>query len=176
METLLFGGAALLLVVALFGAWHGIQALRLASRLSGDSQKILRLAAWNLLEPLISTVISLPVGMWGIAWSFNCGMNGTRGCNQVLMGLIFLVPFISPFVLLLLPVWLHRARLLEPWHGMKISIVRFGVLRFVSIILVSFGFFFGYINYFFGAVGFAYLIFSLLEVSKIVRSIKTQFT
>ena len=174
MESLFLAGAVLLLGIAVFGAWHGVQAFKLASRSQAETRRVLRLASWNLLEPLISTIISLPVGMWGIAWWFNCGMNGTRGCNQILMGLIFLVPFISPLALLVVPVFLQRAKILEPWQSMKSRVVRLGLFRFASIILVTIGFFFIYINYLIITAGFAFLMYSLLEILKILRAIKPQ--
>ena len=174
MEIFLFAGAALLLLIAVFGAWHGVQAFRFASRLQHEARKVLQLSAWNMFEPLISSLIAFPFGMWGIAWSFNCGMNGTRGRNQILMGLIFLVPFISPVTFLLLPVLLPRSPMLEPWQSMKSRVVMFGLMRFASIILVAIGFFLPYINYLVVTAGFAFLIYSLLEVNKIVRSVKTQ--
>ncbi len=74
MEFIMFAGAALLLAVGLFGAWHGVQALRLAAKLQSESKRMLRLAGWNLLEPLISSRIAVPFAMWGLAWTFNCGI------------------------------------------------------------------------------------------------------
>ena len=174
MESLLFAGAALLLVVAVFGAWHGVQALRNAPKSQPDSRQILQLAGWNLLEPLISTLIAVPFAMWGLAWTFNCGMNGTRGCDKILTGLIWFVPFIMPIALLLLPVFLQRKSMLEPWRSNKSRIVRFGLIRFGLIVLTCVGFFFSYINYIIITAGFAFLVYSLLEIIKIVRSQKTQ--
>ncbi len=174
MESMLFAGAALLLVIALFGAWHGVQALRLAVKLQAESKRILQLAGWNLLEPLVSTLIAVPFAMWGLAWTFNCGMNGTRGCNKILTGLIWFVPFIMPVVLLLLPVFLQGSMMLEPWQSRKSRIVRFGLIRFVLILLSCSGFFFSYINYVILSAGFTFLIYSLLEITKIVQSQKTQ--
>lgn len=174
MEFILFAGAALLLAVGLFGAWHGVQALRLAAKMQSETKRILRLAAWNLLEPLISTLIAVPFAMWGLAWTFNCGMNGTRGCNKILTGLIWFVPFIVPIVLLLLPVVLQRKSMLEPWQSSKSKIVRFGLIRFGLILLSCVGFFFAYINYVIIGTGFGFLVYSLLEINNIVRSQKTQ--
>jgi hypothetical protein len=174
MESLLFAGAALLLVIALFGAWHGVQALRLAAKSQADSRRILQLAGWNLFEPFISTLIAVPFAMWGLAWTFNCGMNGTRGCNKILTGLIWFVPFIMPIVLLLLPVFLQRSPMSEPWQSSKSRVVNFGLIRFVLILLSCVGFFFSYINYVIISAGFAFLIYSLLEIIKIVRLQKTQ--
>jgi hypothetical protein len=174
MESLLFAGAALLLGIALFGAWHGIQILRLASRFQPETKRILRLAAWNLLEPIISVAIAIPFGMWGLAWTFNCGMNGTRGCDKFLTGIIWFVPFVSPILLLLLPVLLQRAPMLEPWQSIKTRIVRLGVIRFGLILLTCVGFFFTYINYVIVTAGFGFLVYSLLEIIKIVRSNTTR--
>lgn len=92
----------------------------------------------------------------------------------MLMGLLFLVPFISPLTVLVVPVFLQPARMLEPWQSMKSRVVMFGLMRFASIILVAIGFFLPYINYLVVTAGFAFLIYSLLEVNKIVRSVKTQ--
>jgi hypothetical protein len=174
MESLLLAGAVLLLAVALFGAWHGVQALRLAAKLQADSRRVLQLAGWNLLEPLISTSIAIPFGMWGLAWTFNCGMNGTRGCDKILTGLIWFVPFIAPVGLLLLPVFLQRKSMLEPWQSSKSRIVQLGAIRFVLIVLSCIGFFFSFINYVIISAGFAFLIYSLLEINKNVRSNVTQ--
>lgn len=174
MESLLFAGAALLLVVAVFGAWHGVQALRIATKSQPDSRRILQLAGWNLLEPLISTLIAVPFAMWGLAWTFNCGMNGTRGCDKILTGLIWFVPFIMPIVLLLLPVFLQGKSMLEPWQSNKARIVNFGVIRFILILLSCVGFFFSFINYIIISAGFTFLVYSLLEIIKMVRSQKTQ--
>jgi hypothetical protein len=171
---LLFFGAALLLSVGLYGAWHGIRALRLAAKIQGGSRRILQLAGWNLLEPLISTVIAVPFAMWGLAWTFNCGMNGTRGCNKILTGLIWFVPFIMPLALLVLPAFLQRLPMLEPWQSNKSRIVRFGLIRFGLILLSCIGFFFSYINYLIISVGFVFLVYSLLEISKIVQLQKAQ--
>lgn len=169
MESLLFAGAGLLLAVALFGAWHGVQALRIATKSQPDSRRILQLAGWNLLEPLISTLIAVPFAMWGLAWTFNCGMNGTRGCDQILTGLIWFVPFIMPIVLLVLPALLQRSLMLEPWQSSKSRVVNFGLIRFVLILLSCVGFFFSYINYVIISAGFAFLVYSLLEIIKIVQ-------
>jgi hypothetical protein len=174
MESILFAGATLLLAIALFGAWHGIQALRLASRCQSETKRILRLAGWNLLEPLFSTLIAVPFAMWGIAWTFNCGMNGTRGCDKILTGLIWFVPFVTPILLLLLPMFLQRKPMLEPWQSSKSRIVWFGVIRFVLIVLTCIGFFFTYINYVVITAGFVFLIYSLLEIVKIVQMQKNQ--
>jgi hypothetical protein len=171
---LLFAGTGLLLVVALFAAWHGVQALRLAAKLQADSRRVLQLAGWNLLEPLISTSIAIPFGMWGLAWTFNCGMNGTRGCDKILTGLIWFVPFVVPIVLLVLPAFLWRLPVLEPWQSSKSRIVQLGLIRFGLIVLSCVGFFFAYINYLIITAGFAFLIYSLLEINKIVRSNVTQ--
>ena len=174
MESLLFVGALLLLAVALFGAWHGVQALRFAAKLQLEPKRMLHLAGWNLLEPLISTTVAVPFAMWGLAWTFNCGMNGTRGCDKILTGLIWFVPFIMPIVLLLLPVFLQRSLMLEPWQSSKSRIVRFGLIRFVLIVLSCVGFFFNYINYVIISAGFAFLVYSLLEIIKIVQLQKAQ--
>ena len=174
MESLLFVGALLLLAVALFGAWHCVQALRFAAKLQLEPKRMLHLAGWNLLEPLISTTVAVPFAMWGLAWTFNCGMNGTRGCDKILTGLIWFVPFIMPIVLLLLPVFLQRSLMLEPWQSSKSRIVRFGLIRFVLIVLSCVGFFFNYINYVIISAGFAFLVYSLLEIIKIVQLQKAQ--
>jgi hypothetical protein len=174
MESILFAGAALLLAIALFGAWHGVQTLRLANRNQVEAKRLLRLAGWNLLEPLISTVIAVPFAMWGLAWTFNCGMNGTRGCDKFLTGIIWFVPFVTPVLLLLLPVILQRKPMLEPWQSLKTRFVWFGVIRFVLIVLACIGFFFTYINYVVITAGFVFLIYSLLEIVKIVQSHKNQ--
>jgi hypothetical protein len=170
----LFLGTALLLAVAFFGAWHGVQAFRLASKTLPEPKRVLQLAGWNLLEPLISTAVAVPFAMWGLAWTFNCGMNGTRGCNKILTGLIWFVPFIVPIVLLLLPVVFQRKSMLEPWQSSKSRIVRFGLIRFGLILLSCVGFFFAYINYLIISVGFAFLVYSMLEIGKIVRASMTQ--
>jgi hypothetical protein len=174
MELILVAGAGFLLAVALFGAWHGVNTLRLAAKLPSESRRVLQLAAWNLLEPLITTLIAVPFAMWGLAWTFNCGMNGTRGCNKILTGLIWFVPFIMPIFLLLLPaIWQHKS-MLEPWQSAKSRIVRFGLVRFVLIVLSCIGFFLSYVNYIIISAGFVFLIYSLLEIIKIVASQKTQ--
>jgi hypothetical protein len=170
----LFLGTALLLAVAFFGAWHGVQAFRMASNTLPEPKRVLQLAGWNLLEPLISTAVAVPFAMWGLAWTFNCGMNGTRGCNKILTGLIWFVPFIVPIVLLLLPVVFQRKSMLEPWQSSKSRIVRFGLIRFGLILLSCVGFFFAYINYLIISVGFAFLVYSMLEIGKIVRASMTQ--
>jgi hypothetical protein len=172
VETWIFSSVAALLIAGCFGAWHGVQTLKSSSRYRAETRRILRLAAWNLLEPLISTLLTIPVGMWGIAWSFNCGMNGTRGCNQILMGLIFILPFISPLTLLLLPAIVQRPKMLEPWQSVKTKIVSFGVLRFASIVLVSVGTFLAYINYLIALSGFIFLVYSIFQINKLVDSIK----
>jgi hypothetical protein len=174
MESLLFAGAALLIMIALFGAWHGIQTLRLASRFQTEARRVLRLAGWNLLEPLISTAIAVPFAMWGLAWTFNCGMNGTRGCDKFLTGIIWFVPFITPILLLLLPVFFQRSAMLEPWQSIKTRIVQLGAIRFGLILLTCVGFFFSYINYVIITAGFGFLIYSLLEIIKLVRSNTTR--
>jgi hypothetical protein len=171
---LLFAGVALLLAVALFSAWYGVQALRRAAKSQPESKRILQLAGWNLLEPLISTAIAVPFAMWGLAWTFNCGMNGTRGCNKILTGLIWFVPFIMPIVLLLLPVVFQRTPRLEPWQSIKSRVVNFGLIRFGLILLSCVGFFFAYINYIIITAGFAFLVYSLLEIIKIVQPQKIQ--
>jgi hypothetical protein len=135
MESLFFAGAALLLSIALFGAWHGIQALQLAAKIQGGSRRLLQLAGWNLLEPFISTLVAVPFAMWGLAWTFNCG---------------------------------------EPWQSGKSRIVQLGLIRFVLIILTCVGFFFAYVNYVIVTAGFVFLIYSLLEIIKIVQSNVTQ--
>jgi hypothetical protein len=173
---LLFAGAGLLLIVALFGAWHGIQALRLAAKFQAESKRILQIAGWNLLEPLMSTLVAVPFAMWGLAWTFNCGMNGTRGCDKILTGLIWFVPFIMPIFLLLLPVFLQQSPILEPWQSQKTRISNFGLIRFVLILLSCIGFFFSYINYVIISAGFAFLVYSLLEIVKIVQLQKTVVT
>jgi hypothetical protein len=173
MESLLFVGAVFLIAIAFFGAWHGIQTLRLASKGQTETRRILRLAGWNLLEPLISTVIAVPFALWGLAWTFNCGMNGTRGCDKFLTGIIWFVPFVTPILLLLLPVFFQRSAMLEPWQSVKLRIVQLGVIRFVLIVLTCVAFFYTYINYLVITAGFAFLIYSLLEVINIVRSSKT---
>jgi hypothetical protein len=175
MESLLFLGAALLLVIALFGAWHGVQALRLVAKLQSESKRVLQLAGWNLLEPLISTMIAVPFAMWGLAWTFNCGMNGTRGCDKILTAVIWFVPFFMPILLLLLPMFLQRKSMLEPWQTMKTRIVKLGLARFGLILLTCVGFFFAYINYLIISAGFVFLVYSLLEIIKIIKSNKTQF-
>ncbi len=174
MELLLFAGAALLLAIALFGAWHGVQALRFAAKIQADSKRVLQLAGWNLLEPLISTTVAVPVAMWGLAWTFNCGMNGTRGCDKILTGLIWFVPFIMPIVLLVLPALFQRSLMLEPWHSNKSRVVKLGLIRFGLILLSCVGFFFAYINYVIITAGFAFLVYSLLEIIKIIQLKKTQ--
>lgn len=169
---LLFLGAGLLLAVALFGAWQGVQAFRRAQNSQLESKRILQLAGWNLLEPLISTLIAVPFAMWGLAWTFNCGMNGTRGCDKILTALIWFVPFIMPIALLLLPVFSRRSPMLEPWQALKSRIVRFGLIRFALILLSCIAFFFSYINVFIISAGFVFLIYSLLEIIKIAQSHK----
>jgi hypothetical protein len=174
METLLFVGGVLLVAIAILGAWHGIQALRLSAKIQGGSRRLMRLAGWNLLEPLISTIVAVPFAIWGLAWTFNCGMNGTRGCNKILTGLIWFVPFIVPIVLLVLPVLLQRSPMLEPWQSGKSRIVQLGLIRFVLIVLTCVGFFFAYINYVIVTAGFVFLVYSLLEIIKIVQLQKAQ--
>ncbi len=92
-----------------------------------------------------------------LAWKFNCGMNGTRGCNKILTGLIWFVPFITPIVLLL-PVFLPRQSMLEPLHSSKSRILNLGLIRLGLILVSCVGLFF----------------YSLLEIIKILGSQKIQ--